>query len=106
MKRIVQSICQALYVDSPALHARQEPSARAKSRDVERSPLRATINHLLSRRHSSTARRIASPRPHFFLSIPLWIKPSLPSFDVVINTLLNSSSIRGSTFSGLPVFFP
>ena len=52
--------------------------------------------HLFSHRHSSTASRIASKRPHVFRAIHRMIIASLPSVLVVMNTLRNSLSIRKS----------
>jgi hypothetical protein len=78
---------------------RRAGPSRIGVRRYERGIPNALGDYLFSRRHSSIARRIASPRLHFFFSIHRSIRPSFPSFEVVMKTLLNSCSIRGSTLS-------
>lgn len=84
-------------VDRLGCRARLDGMAATTMAGAGRTHLARLFHYLLSRRHSSTASRIASPRPHFFLSVHRLIRASFPSLEVIMKTLLNSRSICGST---------
>jgi hypothetical protein len=82
------------HLEAPANGwARNAPATRAANPAAGLGP----VDYLLSRRNSSIARRIASCRSQFFLSIQRLIRASFPFLEVVMKTLLNSYSIRQST---------